>query len=137
VLLFLATSSASGAMAQAGNRLGDFRGRLLDFLTSLPIAGATIEIDAGDLRQFTDSSGRFLFIGVPAGAHVVRARHLGYREATDTIQHTAGESAERGFVLRRVPQPLGEIVVSGRAVTFPRYFEPAYKRAAQGRGFFA
>jgi hypothetical protein len=123
-------------MAQEGNRIGNFRGRLLDSLTGLPIAGAAIEIDASGLRQFSDSSGRFMFAARPVGQHVIRARHLGYREATDTVQIREGDSAERGLVLRRVPQALGEIVVSGRAVTFPRYFEPAYKRAASGRGFF-
>ena len=136
VLFVLATASASDAMAQATNRPGEFRGRLLDSLTALPIAGAMIEIGATDLHQFSDSSGRFIVHPLPAGQYVLHARHLGYEEAIDTIRIQAGDSAEHGLMLRRVPTALEETVVSGRVVKFPPFFAGAYKRAAGGRGFY-
>ena len=136
MLLLLAMAGAPNAIAQTESRAGQFRGRVLDSLTRLPIAGATIEISETSLRQLTDSSGRFIIGALSPGPHVIRVRHLGYQEAIDNIRIQERDSAEHAFVLRRVAVGLEKTVISGRAVTFPRFFEAAYKRAAGGRGFF-
>jgi hypothetical protein len=135
VLLFLATASAS-VMARAENRLGQLRGRILDSLTRAPIAGVSIEISERNLHQITDSGGHFRVVALPPGQYVIHARRFGYHEAFDTVQIQQGDSTEREFVLRRVTQELRKVVISGRAVTFPRFFEAAYKRASGGRGSF-
>jgi CarboxypepD_reg-like domain/TonB-dependent Receptor Plug Domain len=136
MLLLLATVSASDAIAQTESRPGLLRGRVLDSLTRLPIAGATIEVSERGLRQSTDSSGRFMLGALAPGQYVLHARHVGYQEAIDTLRIQEGENAERGLVLRRVPVMLEETVVSGRVVKFSPFYAAAYKRAAGGRGSF-
>jgi hypothetical protein len=61
---------------------------------------------------------------------------LGYAETTDTARVEAGESVERELLLHHVATTLQQTMVSGRPVTFPPLLEPAYKRAAAGRGYF-
>jgi hypothetical protein len=77
-----------------------------------------------------------MLVALPPGQYVIHARRFGYHEAFDTIQVRDGETPERELLLRRVTQELREVVISGRSLTFPRFFEAAYKRAAGGRGSF-
>lgn len=135
-LLLLATVCASSMSAQGDDRSNQLRGRLVDSLTRHPIAAATVEIDGGGLRQLTDSSGRFAFRGLSPGHHVLRMRHVGYVAAIDTIQVQPSDTVERAFPLARAPVVLEELTISGHTVKFPASFAAAYKRAAQGRGFF-
>jgi hypothetical protein len=139
IAVLLVSSAASHAIAQSGGPSVQLRGRLVDSLTRLPIVGATVEVKETDWRRTTDSTGRFSFGDQPNGQYVLRARHVGYREAIDTIHISASEgkpSVEHELALWRLPRQLDEAVVSGRTVRFSAFFADAYKRAAGGRGFF-
>lgn len=127
--------SAGVAGGQANERQVRLAGRALDAQSGAPLSGTTVEI-TGRQALVTDSSGTFLFAGLPPGRYVVRARRVGYAEAVDTIAAHEPRTYEVGLALKRAPVELKEIVVSGRQVHYSPFFEPAYRRAASGRGYF-
>jgi hypothetical protein len=135
---FLAFATAGVSRAQTQQRVATvkLRGRVLDSVTHAPIAGASIEISQTDLRQITDSAGRFAFASPPSGQHALRALHVGYLARSEDVSISPNDTLEHVIVLSHVPVQLGEVVISGKPVTFPRFFEEAYKRAARGRGVF-
>ena len=135
-LLVLATAGVSLAQTQQSVGTVTLRGRVLDSVTRAPIVGANIEISQTNLRQVTDSAGRFAFASPPSGQHVLRARHVGYLPGREDVSIALNDTIEHLLVLGHLPVQLGEVVISGRQVTFPRFFEEAYKRAARGRGVF-
>lgn len=134
--LMLATTGAHVALTQAAPAGGTFRGRIVDQATELPLAGASVEVTDAKARQVSDSAGRFTFVALARGEHQVSVRRLGYRELTDSVTIQAGDTTDKRFSLRAIPVTLEEIVISGRTVQFPRFFESAYKRAASGKGYF-
>jgi hypothetical protein len=108
----------------------------VDSDTRAPIAGASVEISQTDLRQVTDSAGRFVFVSPPSGLHVLRTRHVGYLALRENVSISPNDTLEHVITLSHIPVQLEELVISGKQVTFPRFFEEAYKRAARGRGVF-
>src|SRR5437762_3421295 len=123
VILVLATGVASSARTQENAGAGSLRGRVVDGVTHLPIVGANIEISHIELRQLSDSGGRFVFASLPSGPHVLEARHLGYRAGRESLSVSKDDSVEHLILLHQLPVELGEVVISGRQVTFPRFFE--------------
>jgi hypothetical protein len=77
-----AAQSATGVVAGRVTARPD---TLPSGLPGTPLHGATIVILGARLQASSDSSGRFLIAGVPAGRAVVRVRLLGYRTAERTI----------------------------------------------------
>lgn len=68
-------------------------GRLVDFATSQPIAGATVHLEGTRLEQLTDEQGRFALPDVPPGAHELRISHPAYGTHADSVQIEAGRTA--------------------------------------------
>jgi hypothetical protein len=60
--------------------LGDFRGKVIDGATGLPLEYAAVQLDVnGQIRsQLTDSIGNYDFRGVPAGKYILRLSFIGY-----------------------------------------------------------
>jgi iron complex outermembrane recepter protein len=85
VLLPQAGTAAQSAAAVSG--------RLLDSVTGLPIAGATVQID--ELRRQTTSSddGTFRFEGVPPGSYHLSVRFTGYSSRRTEVAVSAGTGA--------------------------------------------
>ncbi len=73
----LGTLAAAPSRAQRPTQTVTIVGRAVDSL-SQPIAGAEVGISALKLSTSTDAYGRYRLAGVPAGAHVVSVRKLGY-----------------------------------------------------------
>lgn len=131
----LIAMSASSLAAQSGPPTAALRGRVYDAVAGTPLAAVTVSFDGLDLRRFTDSAGGFV-LQAPVGPYRVRLKRLSYRELTDTVTILDGDTTEHVYRLPHLPVALSEIVISGRTLTFPSFFEPAYKRAAGGRGAF-
>jgi hypothetical protein len=79
----LLAAAAAGLHAQGRVRIS---GHLADATSGAPIAGAAIDILEPGLQAVTDSTGRFDFAAVPAGAWLLRVRHLAYGERTDSLR---------------------------------------------------
>ena len=134
--MILVVTAAHAAAPQASPANSTWRGRIADQATELPLAGASVEVSDVKARQVSDSTGRFAFTSVKPGKHQVVVRRLGYGELTDSILIQPDDTTETRFTLRAIPVSLAEVVVHGKTVQFPKYFEPAYQRMAAGKGYF-
>jgi TonB dependent receptor/Carboxypeptidase regulatory-like domain/TonB-dependent Receptor Plug Domain len=68
------------------------RGRVIDALSGEPIAKALVSIRTPKTDAITDSSGRFVLSGIPAGAAEIAVTTVGYGPARRTVQ--AGADTE-------------------------------------------
>lgn len=76
-----------------------------------PIPSATVLVQGTELGVLTNASGRFTLQGVPAGSQVIEARSLGYRAVTQTVDVTAGGTANVSLTLAVRPLEVGGIQV--------------------------
>lgn len=70
---------------------GILTGTVVDSSSGLNITGAVVRIDALGREVLTDRSGRFLFPGIPAGAHDLTVRYLGYGMHRQTVDVRSGD----------------------------------------------
>ena len=124
------------ALPQGSAAESRYVGRVVDAANGAAVGGVNVQVVGAGLIQVTDAAGRFRFVGLAAGTYVITARRLGYGERSDSIQVAAADTVTHVLLMSRVPVALSEIVISGKSLRFPQYFEPAYKRLARGRGFF-
>jgi iron complex outermembrane receptor protein len=93
------TGSISGNVSNAGT------GNLLE--------GARVEIPSLGLSTFTDNTGRFVLLDVPAGSHNVVANYTGLDPITTSVTVSAGQRATRDFDLTTGIYKLEEFKVTG------------------------
>ena len=105
--------TGSSAGAQAGT--GSVRGKVTDVATNAPVRGAQIFIVGTRFGGVSAADGSYSFTGVPAGAHVVRARSIGYKPMDQTVAITAGTASTVDFAVTTAPATLDEVVVTGTA----------------------
>ncbi|HYL20261.1 MAG TPA: SusC/RagA family TonB-linked outer membrane protein [Gemmatimonadales bacterium] len=90
---------------------GTIRGRVVDSTGHEPLAGVTITL--GSHRAVSQTDGRFVMSGVPAGTDTLRARIIGYAPVAQPVTVAAGETAAVDFALTRTAVNLSEVVVVG------------------------
>jgi len=74
--------------AQVGGRI---MGRVLDAGSGQPVPGAEVLLDGRQRRVVADSGGRFVLLGVPAGAQRLLVRHIGYQVAVLSVTVSAAD----------------------------------------------
>jgi len=77
-----------------------------------PLAGASVVI-AGTVRSVLTNEKGLYHLSVPAGAHSVRARLIGYEAAEQQVVVPAGQAVTVDFQLTATPLSLNEVVVVG------------------------
>src|ERR1051325_8258458 len=82
-------TSVATASAQASGRIAG----KVSTVDGQPIAGVQIVVAATGRGALSDTGGRFLVTGVPAGTHAVTARSLGWSQATSSVTVVAGQTA--------------------------------------------
>jgi hypothetical protein len=70
--------------------------------TGLPLANTEIRVRGARSSAVTDSAGHFSVAALPAGTHMLVARHLGYEPTEASVELRAGRSVERDVQLTRV-----------------------------------
>ncbi|MBW8770167.1 MAG: carboxypeptidase regulatory-like domain-containing protein [Gemmatimonadetes bacterium] len=70
--------------------------------TGLPLANTEIRVRGARSSAVTDSAGRFNVAALPAGTHMLVARHIGYEPTEVSVELRAGRSVERDVQLTRV-----------------------------------
>jgi Ca-activated chloride channel family protein len=78
-----------------------------------PIAGASIVVAGTSLSARSDSAGKYLISGVPAGAATLTARAIGFTPVTKQVTVREGRVAAMDFVLAPQKLRLDELVTSG------------------------
>ena len=102
-------SPVSDALAQ---QTGAISGRVADQQGNA-ISGAEVVIDAIRKGALTNASGNYVIADVPAGAHTVRVRFIGYRPQTAQVSVAPGGEATQDFTLGIDPLGLEDLVVTG------------------------
>ena len=105
----IALLSAPGVAIAQGT--GVVSGIVADSLGA-PIGSARVSVDGATLATGTTQIGRYTIGGIRAGAHVIRARVIGYREQQQSVTVVAGQTVTLDFRLNRAPLELERVVVS-------------------------
>lgn len=88
-------------------------GHVTDAESGAPIDRARIVVDDTVAAALSGADGSFRLTNVPAGAHRVTARRVGYAPLTRTVTFAADTDAILDFALHATARPLDEIVVTG------------------------
>jgi len=101
----LAADSSSTTATLSGTVGNRATGNLLE--------GATVEIPALNRSAITDSSGRFVLGGLPAGLHEIVVAYTGLDTVRETVTVNAGQRPTRDFKLMAEIYQLSEFRISG------------------------
>ncbi len=101
-----------GARLLGAQQSGTVTGAVLSAEGGVPLAGASIVIVGTARSVLTNPQGQYR-LSVPAGAHTVRARLIGYEAAEQPVTVAAGQTATADFRLAATPLALNEVVVIG------------------------
>lgn len=104
-------SGASVSPSLAQTSTARVVGQVVDASSGAPVEGAVVELQERSSSALTDSSGRFVFDGVPEGAYSLRVDRLGYRVAIQPIA-VADADIRVTVSLETAVLALSEIVVS-------------------------
>jgi TonB-dependent starch-binding outer membrane protein SusC len=105
--VLMLAGAASVAAAQ-----GSVTGRVIDTLTTQPIASAQVILSGTTRRAFTGQDGRYRLDGVAPGTAEIRVVAIGYSAATGSVTVDAGQVATLDFALAPARFVLDEIVVT-------------------------
>jgi CarboxypepD_reg-like domain/Carboxypeptidase regulatory-like domain/TonB-dependent Receptor Plug Domain len=94
---------------------GTLKGRVLDYASGNPLAGAVISILGTGLRQVTDSAGTFALDSLPPGRHLVTTEYLGYEQRTDSVTVFSQETVNIEVRMATKALELEGLVVTARS----------------------
>jgi hypothetical protein len=120
-------------VAQAAAQSATLAGRILADTSGRVIVGAEIAIADASLRAVTDSEGEFRLGGIPAGAHAVQFRKIGYAAVNVTLEFAAGQTMVRTIYLDRVTT-LDSVTV--KSTTFDPQMDAFEENRKRGFGQF-
>ena len=98
--------------ALAAQQTGTVSGTVVAAGSAAPLPGASVVIVGTARTVLTNEKGQY-HLSVPAGAHTVRARLIGYDAAEQRVTVTAGQTVTSDFKLTASPLSLNEVVVVG------------------------
>jgi Carboxypeptidase regulatory-like domain/TonB-dependent Receptor Plug Domain len=110
LFLLLARSAFAQPDSTRPPTLASLRGVVTDS-TGLPLANATVTIDALRLTARAGDQGEYRLTAIPLGTHLVTVRALGYEPATLTIDFPAVAERTRTFALRLTRTTLDSVEV--------------------------
>lgn len=79
-----------------------------------------VQVQGTELSGLTNTEGRYLILGVPAGEYTLNATYIGYGQGTQTATVAAGGSAVVDFTLQQRAVQLEGVVVTGTAIAAER-----------------
>jgi TonB-dependent SusC/RagA subfamily outer membrane receptor len=109
-----ARAQPPSAPAPAPAAAGSVTGTVTDAARRRPVAGATVIVAGTRLGAVTGADGRYTIARVPAGAHTVQARAIGFERAQAAVTVGAGP-ATADFALAPASVQLEGVVVTGTA----------------------
>ncbi|WP_419936655.1 carboxypeptidase regulatory-like domain-containing protein [Candidatus Palauibacter sp.] len=105
---------------------GRLIGSVRDALTDDPVHVVAVSLVGETTWVDTDRQGRFFMSGVPAGKHVLEARHLGYAPFRHVVAVERGHSTEVDIALVPAPlemDPLVTTVLRSRRLEIKGFYE--------------
>ena len=101
------------ALPLSAQTTGTITGRVLERTTQRPLSGVAVAVEATGNTAVTDTDGRFILTGVPAGARRVTAGMIGYATLQQEVTVIAGQTATIEFSLEPQALALEALVVTG------------------------
>ncbi len=89
------------------------KGVVLVNAVETPIAGAEITLPALGLKATSDSSGRFLITGIPAGNYAVTVRHIRFSPISTLLSFGAKDTIDTDMLLTGAQTVLPTVAVAG------------------------
>jgi iron complex outermembrane receptor protein len=100
------------AVAQGAAQSGSIGGKVVDD-KGAPIVGAQVGVQGTTAAAQTGTNGEYVIDRVPAGAHVLRARMVGFRPDSANVTVASDQRLSQDFTLQRNPLQLQDVVVTG------------------------
>ena len=94
---------------------GTLTGTITAASTGQPVNGVQVTVEGTNFGSLTNTAGRYVVIGVPAGTYTIQALSVGYRTETTEASITSGGTATADFSMTVAAVNLDEIVVTGTA----------------------
>ncbi|HMJ18573.1 MAG TPA: carboxypeptidase-like regulatory domain-containing protein [Gemmatimonadaceae bacterium] len=104
---------------------------------SPPLAGAEITIPTLSLAARTDSLGRFLFRGIPAGVFRVDIRRVGFTAMAIKARFSGKDTLAADFALLPVAVSLDTVNVQGTARQYGKFLEFEDRKTHGGGAFLS
>ncbi|HEX8696757.1 MAG TPA: SusC/RagA family TonB-linked outer membrane protein [Longimicrobium sp.] len=92
---------------------GTIRGSVVEAGSARPVNGAQVVVVGTSRAAVTGAAGEYVLVGVPAGAHTLRAVRVGYRSAEQRVEVAGRQTVEVGFALTQAAVELDALVVTG------------------------
>lgn len=115
------------AAAGQGQGTGGLKGRIVEFETSQPLPGASVQIQELNKGTISDSTGYYRFTGIPAGRYTLKVSFVSYTTENQRIEVKVNRDEVYNARLQGNSQ-LGEVVITGtqkNAYTSGTYFREA------------
>lgn len=100
------------AAPMAAQQTGTVTGQVTDATNGAPLAGVQMVVEGTNVGALTNQEGRYLITRVPLGAQSIRAVILGYSQASQAVNVTAGQPVVADFQLETTAVNLEAIVVN-------------------------
>jgi hypothetical protein len=116
-------------------------GRVVDRATGAPVAGAAVSLVEGERAVRTDSTGRFILLGLPSGLQRFEVTAEGWKRAVVLVSLRPGREAEHTVALEgagRAAQGLDPVTVKAAATHAPGSYRLTdfERRRRTGRGHY-
>ena len=100
----------------SGQGAGSIAGQVTEEGSLRPLPSAQVFIEGTGIGTFTNASGDFVLLNVPAGEQTLTVRLVGYRQASETVTVAGGDTETVDFALIVTAVQMDEIVVTGTGV---------------------
>lgn len=100
------------ASLHASQGTGTIVGVVRNAKTNQPVAGASLVLDDSTSRTHSDDAGHYRFSDIPAGAHRVTVRAVGFARQARVVTVREGETATIQFALQSSVNTLDQVVVT-------------------------
>ena len=97
------------------------------------LESAAVTIKGTKLGAFSDKTGHFKIVNVPAGTHTLVAKRLGYKDVEKKVKVREGKETKVDFDMEERPLTLDEVVATGSTVAAAVQYS---RRMIPGRGRF-
>jgi hypothetical protein len=118
VLLCLVSGSSAFAQTSTPPASGDLTGAVTDSSTGLGVQSIEVAVTRDRqlvARTSTDQFGHYVIHAIPAGAYVLQARLIGYRQSSQSITIEGGGTATTDIVMVPTPLRLEDVKVTAQA----------------------
>ncbi len=93
-------------------RTGTIIGRVTDATNNESVTGVSLIVEGTRVGAVTGADGRYRLAALPAGAHTVTARRIGYAKLSLPVAVVDGQDVKVDFVLARVASRLEDVVAT-------------------------